>query len=90
MKKIFVITIALIGFIFSACNDWLDVNPRTQVKKEVLLETQKGFRDVLTGAYIRLKNGNLYGGEMTWSTMEYLAQHWVVATGTSQCLFAGV
>lgn len=39
MKKIFVITIALIGFIFSACNDWLDVNPRTQVKKEVLLET---------------------------------------------------
>lgn len=83
MKKIFVITIALIGFIFSACNDWLDVNPRTQVKKEVLLETQKGFRDVLTGAYIRLKNGNLYGGEMTWSTMEYLAQHWVVATGTT-------
>ena len=53
MKKIFVITIALIGFIFSACNDWLDVNPRTQVKKEVLLETQKGFRDVLTGAYLR-------------------------------------
>ena len=83
MKKIFAIIIALIGFIFSACNDWLDVNPRTQVKKEVLLETQKGFRDVLTGAYIRLKNGNLYGGEMTWSTMEYLAQHWVVATGTT-------
>ena len=33
MKKIFAITIALIGFIFSACNDWLDVNPRTQSQK---------------------------------------------------------
>ena len=61
MKKIFIVTVICVGFIFSACNDWLDVNPRTQVRKDVLLETQKGFRDVLTGAYIRLKNGNLYG-----------------------------
>lgn len=80
MKKIFVI-IALVGFIFSGCNDWLDVNPRTQVKKEVLLETQKGFRDVLTGAYIRLKNNYLYGGEMMWGTIEYLGQHWVTTAG---------
>ena len=81
MKKIFILTITCVGFIFSACNDWLDVNPRTQVRKDVLLETQKGFRDVLTGAYIRLKNGNLYGGEMIWNTIEYLAQHWAVTAG---------
>lgn len=81
MKKIFVITITLMGFIFSSCNDWLDVNPRTQVRKDVLLETQKGFRDVLTGAYIRLKNTNLYGGEMMWGTIEYLGQHWETTAG---------
>ena len=83
MKKIFIVTIICVGFIFSACNDWLDVNPRTQVRKDVLLETQKGFRDVLTGAYIRLKNGNLYGGEMIWNTIEYLAQHWAVTAGST-------
>ena len=59
MKKIFIIAIVFAGIVFSGCNDWLDVNPRTQIKKDVLLETQKGFRDVLTGAYIRLKNDNL-------------------------------
>ena len=80
MKKIFVI-ITLMGVIFSGCNDWLDVNPRTQVRKDVLLETQKGFRDVLTGAYIRLKNTNLYGGEMMWGAIEYLGQHWVTTAG---------
>lgn len=43
MKKIFAIIIALIGFIFSACNDWLDVNPRTQVKKMFYWKRRKDF-----------------------------------------------
>ena len=83
MKKILFATIVLGGFVLSGCNDWLDVNPRTEVKKDVLLETQKGFRDVLTGAYIRMKNANLYGGETTWGTVEYLAQHWETTAGTT-------
>lgn len=81
MKKIFIIAIVFAGIVFSGCNDWLDVNPRTQIKKDVLLETQKGFRDVLTGAYIRLKNDNLYGGEMMWGAIEYLGQHWETTAG---------
>ena len=82
MKKILLFTLVFSGLSFYGCNDWLDVNPRTQVKKDVLLTTQKGFRDVLTGAYIRLKDASLYGGEMTWGTIEYLAQHWTTTTGT--------
>ena len=81
MNQMFVIALTLMGFIFSGCKEWLDVNPRTQVRTDVLLETQKGFRDVLTGAYIRLKNTNLYGGEMMWGAIEYLGQHWVTTAG---------
>jgi hypothetical protein len=42
MKKIFAIIIALIGFIFSACNDWLDVNPRKS-KKMFYRKRRKDF-----------------------------------------------
>lgn len=83
MKKILIAMMALIGSVLAGCNDWLDVSPRTEVKKDALLETQKGFRDMLTGAYIRLKDNNLYGGEMTWGTIEYLAQHWETTAGTT-------
>ena len=81
MKKIFLIAVILSGILFPSCNDWLDVNPRTQIRKDVLLETQKGFRDVLTGAYIRLKSDGLYGGEMTWGAIEYLGKHWEPTAG---------
>ena len=52
----------------TACNDWLEVAP--QAEKEV------GFRNVLIGAYIRMKSNNLYGEDLTYGSIEMLAQHW--------------
>lgn len=59
-----------------ACNDWLDISPATEKKREEIYGTQDGFRNVLTGAYIRMKTSGLYGEAMTCGTVEYLAQHW--------------
>lgn len=79
MKKITLNTILLGVLLFSSCNKWLDVKPAAQVTKDEMFSTQKGFRDALTGAYIRMKSGNVYGGNMMWGNIEYMARNWDVS-----------
>ena len=65
MKRIFTIIILVGSLLFTAgCKKWLDVTPQGQATQEELFKTEKGFKDALTGAYIRMKDGNLYGGSM--------------------------
>ena len=46
MKKIFRYMM-LAGFLFClGCNDWLDVNPKTESREEVQYSTESGFKDV--------------------------------------------
>ena len=37
--------------LLGGCNNWLDVDPKSQVKQEVLFESEAGFQDALTGIY---------------------------------------
>ena len=80
MKKRFIVILLLGGLLQLSCSDWLDVKPRTETRKTELFESQKGFRDALTGAYIRLKGGNVYGDALMWGNIEFMAQHWDVPT----------
>jgi len=77
MKRI-LYTILAFATLFSvtACNDWLDVSPETEKKKEEMLSKESGYKNVLTGAYIRLKSSSLYGEQMSYGVVEMLAQHW--------------
>lgn len=59
---------------FTACSDWLDVNPKSQVKGDVLFENESGFRDALVGTYTLLGGTDLYGGNETMGLMDILAQ----------------
>ena len=68
------------ALVFTGCKKWLDVKPQGQTTKDEIFQTQKGFRDALTGAYIDLKSGDVYGGAMTWSTVEFLARNWDVVS----------
>lgn len=74
MKKIYLLLVAVVFCL--SCNDWLDVQPSTQIEKEKAIESTQGFRDILIGSYIRMKSSSIYGKEMTWGAVEYLAQHW--------------
>ncbi|MBQ8501394.1 MAG: RagB/SusD family nutrient uptake outer membrane protein [Bacteroides sp.] len=78
MKQILYTIVALLGIMMSttACNDWLDVSPETEKKQEDMFSKETGYRNVLTGAYIRMKSTSLYGAEMVHGTVEMLAQHW--------------
>lgn len=86
MKKIS-ITILLFGaWALAGCNKWLDVQPQGQTTKDELFQSQKGFRDALTGVYIDLKNGDAYGNALMWGNIEFLARNWDVISSSNQTL----
>ena len=86
MKRLLYISLVLLGVMFTttACNDWLDVSPETEKKKEEMFSKESGYRNVLIGAYIRMKSNSLYGEEMVYGTVEMLAQHWNNTTSGSK------
>jgi hypothetical protein len=84
MKK-YIASIILCGLLGAGCSDWLDVKPQSESTQEQIFQTQKGFRDALTGAYIRMKGGNIYGGSLMWGHIEYMARNWDIV-GTNVAL----
>ena len=60
----------------TACNDWLEVAPQAEKEEAEMFEKEVGFRNVLIGAYIRMKSNNLDGEDLTYGSIEMLAQHW--------------
>lgn len=62
--------------LLSGCEDWLDVSPKSTLKKEDMLKTQTGYIDILQGVYLSLIEDGLYGRELTFGMMDALAQYW--------------
>lgn len=71
----YIIGLALIACM--GCSDWLDVNPRTELKQEIEYETENGYKEVLNGVYIQLASEDLYGKNMTMYFPELLLHTWV-------------
>src|SRR4051812_13456740 len=79
MNKITTTLLIAGALVFTGCKKWLDVKPMGQSTKDQQFQSQKGFRDALTGAYLDLKSGDTYGGNMEWGAIEYIARNWDVA-----------
>lgn len=60
----------------TACNDWLNVQPSSQVEDTELFETEAGFKEALSGVYSSMLSTSTYGREMTFGAMAALAQEW--------------
>jgi hypothetical protein len=84
MKKIIYMILVVGCFMFTACNDWLNVQPRTRFKKDEMFKTQDGFKNLLTGVYLKLKKPGLYGENLTMKSIEHLAQHWEAAPRSTE------
>lgn len=56
----------------SSCNDWLDVEPSTEMDQSSLFSNEAGFADAITGVYANMIDHELYGGNLTWSMLEML------------------
>mgnify|MGYP002530945221 CR=1 FL=1 len=76
MKHLFKIFVLGLMVLVSGCGDWLDIKPQTESKEDDLFAKEQGFKDALIGAYIQMKQNSLYGQNLTYTTLEYLAQHW--------------
>ena len=56
------------------CSDWLDVDPKSQIKQEALFESEAGFRDALTGIYTVMARTEMYGGNETMGFLDMVGQ----------------
>ena len=48
MNKAIILSLVLV---LTACNNWLDVSPKSDMKADDLFLTEAGFRDGLIGVY---------------------------------------
>lgn len=59
----------------ASCDDFLDITPDGQVKRDEMLKTQEGIEDALYGVYAQMRQASLYGVELSFSGLEVLAQN---------------
>lgn len=80
MKKRYLLNIIVIlGCLFlSSCDDYLDIKPKGKLLEEDAFSSEKGFQKSLNGIYARMCGANLYGGSLTMTTVEVLAQRYNV------------
>ena len=74
-KKIYILLLGIVTGL-TACSDWLDVQPKTEVKQDKMFESESGFKDALIGCYMLIGESSLYGQELTYTFLEVLAQQY--------------
>lgn len=76
MKNIMSIAITGIMLLSVACSDWLDVNPKTDVKSEEMFKDESGFKSALIGIYGRMTKDETYGLQLSFGFIERLVQRY--------------
>jgi hypothetical protein len=71
----------------SSCKKWLDVTPETQVTEQQLFTTEEGFQESLNGIYIRAAQTDMYGGALTYSFTDVLAQNYTLQSTVGKSEF---
>lgn len=80
--KIIVLCLSIM-LVFTSCEDWLDVEPKTEIEVGTMFETEQGFKDALFGCYTLLSDADLYGAQMTCTFMDVLGQQYTLLGTTS-------
>lgn len=76
MRKLYYLAACLLA-LCTSCSDWLDVKPKTNVEEEDLFKNEQGFKEALTGIYIKMSETQLYGRELTYGFLSQLAQNYL-------------
>ncbi|MHC1779670.1 MAG: RagB/SusD family nutrient uptake outer membrane protein [Bacteroidales bacterium] len=86
MKKIYkLVAVLFLSLSLTSClNEWLTVNPKTDMTRDILFSTESGFKDALTGVYIQLKSTAGYGERLTMTTIEQLVTSWDVTSSSTE------
>ena len=74
MKRIILYGISVLMLLcITSCEKWLDVNPKSEIKADKLFDTEAGFKDALTGLYINMTSKDVYGANLSWQAIEFMA-----------------
>ena len=60
----------------TSCNDWLDVQPASQVEDTELFNSESGFKEALSGVYSSMVDESTYTREMTYGAIAILGHEW--------------
>ncbi len=83
MKRIIYVFTAIAVLALTSCQNWLDVLPKTEIKKDKIFESVSGFQETLIGTYILLSDESLYGREMTAGFMDVIAHQYSLSETSS-------
>ena len=76
MKKIiYIMYLAVALFATTSCEEYLNITPEGQAKREEVLDTPEGIEDALYGVYSQLRSNTLYGQELYFQTLEVMAHN---------------
>ncbi len=75
MKRTYLIyTILCLSFLLNSCENFLDINPDSEVVNDEIFSNVQGVEDALNGIYSSLNKENLYGKKLAWELPEILSQ----------------
>lgn len=77
--KIFILTLCL--GLTTSCSNWLDVMPQTSIPDEELFSKEYGFKDAVTGFYLKMGVPSLYARDLTYNYMDMLGGRYDHASG---------
>ncbi len=84
MKKMkYIIFMFVVLFATTSCDDFLNITPEGQAKRNELLQTQQGIEDAMYGVYSQMRSTTLYGQELYYQTLEVMAHNLYCAGNTS-------
>jgi hypothetical protein len=63
-------------FMLSSCEDFLDVKPKDKMQKDQQFSSEENINNTLNGLYRLMIRENLYGGQMTQTTLDFMAHYY--------------
>lgn len=76
MKKIlYTIFLTVAALATTSCEDFLNIIPEGQAKRDELLLTTEGLEEAMYGVYAQLRSTTLYGQELHFHTLEIMAHN---------------
>ncbi len=76
MKKMkYIIYMLVVMFATTSCEDFLNITPEGQSKRDEQLSTVEGIEDAMYGVYSQLRSTTLYGQELYYQSLEVMAHN---------------
>lgn len=75
MRRIVILLVTIL--VFSGCENFLDLTPKSEVLGDKLFQSEEGFEDALYGVYTALAQKELYGEKLSYYLPDMLAQYYV-------------